>query len=172
MVSRWLRSDHRERRTSGSATITHLPAAWRVAPPLTPSLREAQPPSSLRAQPAPLLPIPSQVFSPCVSRRSRRAMGQRTTILHAPSSGRKRQRVLADLGPGNPIPHQVLEEDASVVNPAISSVLRCVRGVRTSFRRGKLGELASVRPPAVPSYLSPINYQLKKRKARDARIHD
>ena len=104
------------------------------------------------------------VFSPCVRRRSRRAMGQRTTILHAPSSGRKRQRVLADLGPGNPIPHQVLEEDASVVNPAISSVLRCVRGVRTSFRRGKLGELASVRPPAVPSYLSPINYQLKKEK--------
>ncbi|MBP3589639.1 MAG: hypothetical protein J6J61_03600 [Muribaculaceae bacterium] len=28
-------------------------------------------------------------------------MGQRVTILHAPSSGRKRQRVLADLGPGS-----------------------------------------------------------------------
>ena len=41
------------------------------------------------------------VFSPCVRRRSRRAMGQRTTILHAPSSGRKRQRVLPDLDPGN-----------------------------------------------------------------------
>ena len=27
-------------------------------------------------------------------------MGQRATILHAPSSGRERKRVLADLGPG------------------------------------------------------------------------
>ncbi len=28
-------------------------------------------------------------------------MGQRPTILHAPNSGRERQRVLADLGPCN-----------------------------------------------------------------------
>ena len=29
-------------------------------------------------------------------------MGQSGTILHTPSSGRKRQRVLADPGPGSP----------------------------------------------------------------------
>ena len=29
-------------------------------------------------------------------------MGQSAIILHAPSSGRERQRVLADLGPGPP----------------------------------------------------------------------
>ena len=42
------------------------------------------------------------VFSPCVRKRSRRAMGQSTGIPHAPSSGRKRGRVLTDLGPGIP----------------------------------------------------------------------
>ncbi len=51
-----------------------------------------------------------------------------------------------------PTPHctqrqQVLEEDVSVVNPMISSALRCVHGVRGSPLHGKLGELASVRPP-------------------------
>ena len=50
-----------------------------------------------------------------------------------------------------PTPHctqrqQVLEEDVSVVNPMISSALRCVHGVRGSPLHGKLGELASVRP--------------------------
>ena len=56
-----------------------------------------------------------------------------------------------------PIPYklyteeQVLEEDASVVNPMISSVLRCVRGGgRKSLKGGKLGELASVRPRPPP----------------------
>ena len=42
---------------------------------------------------------------------------------------------------------QVLEEDVSVVNPMISSALRCVHGARGSPLHGKLGELASVRPP-------------------------
>ena len=42
---------------------------------------------------------------------------------------------------------QVLEEDVSVVNPMISSALRCVHGVGGSPLHGKLGELASVRPP-------------------------
>ncbi len=51
-----------------------------------------------------------------------------------------------------PTPHctqrqQVLEEDVSVVNPMISSALRCVHGARGSPLHGKLGELASVRPP-------------------------
>ena len=48
---------------------------------------------------------------------------------------------------------QVLEEDVSVVNPMISSVLRCVHGVETPIKGGKLGELASVRPQRRP----PIN---------------
>ena len=48
---------------------------------------------------------------------------------------------------------QVLEEDVSVVNPMISSALRCVHGVRGSPLHGKLGELASVRPPP----LKPLN---------------
>ena len=46
---------------------------------------------------------------------------------------------------------QVLEEDVSVVNPMISSALRCVHGVRGSPLHGKLGELASVRPQRRPS---------------------
>ena len=45
---------------------------------------------------------------------------------------------------------QVLEEDVSVVNPMISSALRCVHGVRGSPLHGKLGELASVRPQRRP----------------------
>ena len=45
---------------------------------------------------------------------------------------------------------QVLEEDVSVVNPMISSALRCVHGVRGSPLYGKLGELASVRPQRRP----------------------
>ena len=54
-----------------------------------------------------------------------------------------------------PTPHctqrqQVLEEDMSVVNPMISSALRCVHGVRGSPLHGKLGELASVRPQRRP----------------------
>ena len=54
-----------------------------------------------------------------------------------------------------PTPHctqrqQVLEEDVSVVNPMISSALRCVHGVRGSPIHGKLGELASVRPQRRP----------------------
>ena len=54
-----------------------------------------------------------------------------------------------------PTPHctqrqQVLEEDVSVVNPMISSALRCVHGVRGSPLHGKLGELASVRPQRRP----------------------
>ena len=53
---------------------------------------------------------------------------------------------------------QVLEEDVSVVNPMISSALRCVHGVRGSPPHGKLGELASVRPqrrpPLKPSTLT------------------
>ena len=46
---------------------------------------------------------------------------------------------------------QVLEEDVSVVNPMISSALRCVHGVRGSPLHGKFGELASVRPQRRPS---------------------
>ena len=61
-----------------------------------------------------------------------------------------------------PTPHctqrqQVLEEDVSVVNPMISSALRCVHGVRGSPLHGKLGELASVRPQRRPS---PLTYPL------------
>ena len=40
---------------------------------------------------------------------------------------------------------QVLEEDAPVVNPMISSALRCVHGVENTHRSCKLGELASVK---------------------------
>ena len=45
---------------------------------------------------------------------------------------------------------QVLEEDVSVVNPMISSALRCVHGARGSPPHGKLGELASVQPQRRP----------------------
>ncbi len=73
-----------------------------------------------------------------------------------------------------PIPYklyteeQVLEEDASVVNTMISSVLRCVRG-GGSLKGGKLGELASVRPRPPVSYLSPINYRLRRSEERGTR---
>ena len=52
---------------------------------------------------------------------------------------------------------QVLEEDVSVVNPMISSALRCVHGVRGSPLHGKFGELASVRPQRRPP---PLTYTL------------
>ena len=39
---------------------------------------------------------------------------------------------------------QVLEEDASVVNPMISSAVCCVHGVRELPGYSKLGELASM----------------------------
>ena len=39
---------------------------------------------------------------------------------------------------------QVLEEDASVVNPMISSAMRCLSWGGDISRYGKLGELASV----------------------------
>ena len=55
---------------------------------------------------------------------------------------------------------QVLGEDVSVVNPMISSALRCVHGVRGSPLHGKFGELASVRPQRRPFPLLPIHYKL------------
>ena len=61
------------------------------------------------------------------------------------------------ISPGVLSRHQVLEEDASVVNPMISSALpRCVHGVGIPHRYGKLGELASVKSSTSPGVLTSI----------------
>ena len=75
-----------------------------------------------------------------------------------------------------PIPYklyteeQVLEEDASVVNPMISSVLRCVRGGGEEISQRWQARRACVRAPqTAPSNLSPINYRLRRSEERGTR---